>query len=162
MAVRRGYKYMMAGSRLDTFFKWNIGDIDVPGLHSSIWNAKIIKHFSGMRKKFDRQIKIAIWNMSIGKCVQLCFFVMCAPLDDRFSYFCMCLGEITLRLVRFALFLSRKINTHLTHTHTHTTHTYRIIISIYYSFQHILYYCFIVSKSLTLKIYVTYIGICVP
>lgn len=30
MAVHREYKYMMAGSRLDTFFKWNIGDIDVP------------------------------------------------------------------------------------------------------------------------------------
>lgn len=38
--------------------------------HSSIWNAKIIKHFSGMRKNFDRQIKIAVWNMSIGKCVR--------------------------------------------------------------------------------------------
>jgi hypothetical protein len=30
MAVRREYKYMMVGSRSDTFFKWNIGDIDVP------------------------------------------------------------------------------------------------------------------------------------
>lgn len=46
--------------------------------HFSIWNAKIIKHFSGMRKKFDRQIKMVIWNMSIGKCVLLCsFFWIC-------------------------------------------------------------------------------------
>lgn len=59
-------------------------------LHFSIWNAKIIKHFSGMRKKFDRQIKMAIWNMSIGKCVLLCFsFFVPQWTPGCFSYFCM-------------------------------------------------------------------------
>lgn len=65
--------------------------------HFSIWNAKIIKHFSGMRKKFDRQIKMAIWNMTIGKCVLHCFFSsplptpLLPPMDSAalFSYFCM-------------------------------------------------------------------------
>lgn len=91
--------------------------------------------------------------MSIGKCVQLCFFVMCAPLDDRFSYFCMCLGEITLRLVRFALFLSRKINTHLTHTHTHSR-TGLLFPSIIHSNT---FYVALLFRNLLLKICITHI-----
>lgn len=49
-----------------------------------------------MRKNFDRQIKIAIWNMSIGKCVQLCFSLyvcLYAALDRVLPFFfCCCLS----------------------------------------------------------------------
>lgn len=65
--------------RTRVFFKWNIGPYrcergrrtrgvipSPPSVSRYVrpGNVKIIKHFSGMRKKFDRQIKMVVWNMS--------------------------------------------------------------------------------------------------